>query len=364
MSDFTCPVIRVGTVTRHPNADSLSITEVDGQPVVFRTEDLASGDLAVYVPLEAIVHKDTEGGRLMSWLPFKNGEARIRAAKLRGVFSMGVLLKAPELVLSADSLVLEPTPAEEGDEVSAWLGITKYEEPEPTATGVVRGPDGLVMSMYDLKAFRKYQRMYRPDEYVAITEKVHGANARFAHWGGQMCVGSHRCWWDRPGAEGKTNFWWEVATAPIALANGKTLEEQLQHPDVKDKLGFYGEVYGRSISDLRYGMGANVGVAMFDIIDLKTQKFLDYPDFLAVCAGLKLETTPCLYTGQFKDADVFALAEGPTEIGPEGQPAPHMREGVVVRQLLEHPDEHIGRLCLKLHGQGFLLRKGDRKEGH
>ena len=58
MSEFSCPVIELTAFRKHPNADTLSITEVDGCPVVFRTEEFKSGDLLVYIPVEAIVPVD------------------------------------------------------------------------------------------------------------------------------------------------------------------------------------------------------------------------------------------------------------------------------------------------------------------
>ena len=37
MSDFVCPVLKISKIDKHPNADSLSITEVEGCPVVIKT---------------------------------------------------------------------------------------------------------------------------------------------------------------------------------------------------------------------------------------------------------------------------------------------------------------------------------------
>jgi hypothetical protein len=52
-------------------------------------------------------------------------------------------------------------------------------------------------------------------------------------------------------------------------------------------------------------------------------------------------------------AALCALAEGPTVIG-EGA---HVREGFVVRPVRERVDRRAGRVVLKLHGEGYLLRK-------
>ena len=54
MSDFTCEVVRVGPVTKHPNADKLSCTTVFGQNVIIKTGDL--NEVEVY-PGEVEVYK-------------------------------------------------------------------------------------------------------------------------------------------------------------------------------------------------------------------------------------------------------------------------------------------------------------------
>ena len=61
MSQFSCPLIQIGKVGKHPNADTLSITTVDGGPVIFRTGDFAPGDYAVYIPVDAVVPESVPG---------------------------------------------------------------------------------------------------------------------------------------------------------------------------------------------------------------------------------------------------------------------------------------------------------------
>ena len=56
MSEGAVQVVRIGPVRKHPNADTLSVTDIHGgYPVIFRTGDYHEGDLAVYVPVDSIV---------------------------------------------------------------------------------------------------------------------------------------------------------------------------------------------------------------------------------------------------------------------------------------------------------------------
>ena len=93
MSMFSVPVVRVGPYIKHENADSLSITQVLGCPVIFKTGTYNEGDLAIYVPVDSIV--DTTVPELSFLQTSDKTRVRIKAKKLRGVFSMGLLIPAP-----------------------------------------------------------------------------------------------------------------------------------------------------------------------------------------------------------------------------------------------------------------------------
>lgn len=88
MSEFQVRVVQVGAIEKHPNADALSMTVVDGYPVLLRTGDFREGDRAVYVPIDAVVPADDH-----RWV-FLGEHRRVRAKRLRGIFSIGrVFLK-------------------------------------------------------------------------------------------------------------------------------------------------------------------------------------------------------------------------------------------------------------------------------
>jgi hypothetical protein len=78
-------VVRLGAISKHPNADALSLTEVDGRPVILRTGEYAPGDLAVYVPVDTMVPLDDPR---FAFLKERNstadGYSRVKAVRLRG----------------------------------------------------------------------------------------------------------------------------------------------------------------------------------------------------------------------------------------------------------------------------------------
>lgn len=315
-------VIRVGQVTPHPNADRLETTMVGGYPVCFAKGEYKPGDLAVYVPVDSVVpDNDTR------W-SFLDGHTRIKAKRLRGVFSMGLLTKPePTWVL--------------GQEVGTDLRITKYEpfveNPEQNES------DPGIAPVYGVEGWRRWanRQVFGPEEQVVVMEKLHGENARFTWHQNRMWCGSHGKW--KP--DTLTSQWWGAARLY----------------SVPEKLGIlnssvvlYGEILGH-VPDMNYGHNQKArGLAFFDALDANTRTFLNWADFKSLMTRLQLPTAPVLYEGPFKGFDsgeCEGLTTYPQAFGK------HIREGFVIKPQTERYDNEIGRVALKLHGSAYLLRK-------
>ncbi len=330
MSEFHVEVVRVGEIQKHPNADSLSLTMVHGgYPVVFRTGDFEEGDLAVYLPVDSIVPDEER------WA-FLGGHRRIRAKRLRGVFSMGMLAQVD--------------PAEgwdEGFNVAEAMRITKWEETEEEAP---RGPNrprqpcydgdeadpGLFPTYTDIEGWRRYKWALADGEEVFITEKIHGENMRAMHDGSRLWVGS-RTRIKRPTHASK---WWLAAVA-------SDLEQKLQ---ACPGIALYGECHGYT-GGFPYGTGKQPTFRVFDAFDTAARRYLDHEQLQALTAMLGLPMVPVLYRGPWS-TDLVSLADGASTL--DGS---HIREGVVIRPVCERFALRLGRVILKMHGEAFLTRK-------
>lgn len=329
MSEFYVRVIEIGEVEKHPNADSLSITSADGYPVILRSGDYATGDKAVYVPIDSIVPGDDE-----RW-SFLKDSRRIRAKKLRGVFSMGLLTTA------------DPS-WEIGRDVREELRIEKYDPDaarERGANGNTKLPgehddtDPGLCPVYDIEGLRKYRGIFVEGEEVWISEKIHGQNARFVHDGERLHCGS-RTRFKKP----------DSPTTWVGVAKRYDLEARLA---ALPGIAIYGETYGNN-TDMAYGVDRNVGdkLVLFDALDTKTRRWFNVDEFLAFASSLGLPAVPTLYRGPWRP-DLAALAEGSTTM----LGAQHCREGIVVKPVIERHERSIGRCVLKLAGESYLLRK-------
>lgn len=319
MSEFHVEVVKIGKIEKHPNADTLSITNVNGYPVILKTGWLQEGNTAVYIPVDAIMPADDPE------YEYLGSSRRVKAKRLRGIFSMGMLAPArPEW--------------EVGRNVQQILGITKYEPPVETGpSGEDERDPGYLPCYTDIEGLRRYEDTLIPGEEIVLTEKIHGANARFLWREDRLWVGSHT---RIKKEDGNTMFW--------RVANRLNLKEKLiQVPNI----ALYGEIFGQ-VGKFKYGAtNGDPRLALFDAKDTTTMKYLDYDDFLALAKKLDLPTVPELYRGPWSP-DLKSMCDGNSTL------ANHIREGFVVRPVHERWDNKIQRVILKMHGEEFLIATG------
>lgn len=328
MSSFsTVALSTIDKLEKHPDADSLDIVEVDGCPAIVRRGDFKAGETVVYIPFDMVIPGSEDFDEVF------RGK-RVKPVRLRGIFSMAVVLK-------------NKWGFKEGDDIGAALGIVKW---EPSAeklinpkTGVpfdeAPPPPGVSVSKYDLESLRKYQGLLTLGEEVVITEKIHGTNAKFCLTDGKLYVGSRSHWLK----EENGGMYWEVAKQ-------YDLATKLQdYPDMV----LFGEIYGQVQKGYQYGIDkGKFELAAFDAYNARVNRFLHWTEFENVMGAADIPTTPLLYKGPWLGFQAHEhLAEGASMYGG------NIREGYVVKPVVERYELRLGRVSLKLHGQGYLLSK-------
>lgn len=326
MSTFKAEVVPV-TLSPHPNADTLSLVPVFDYTAIVRTVDFAGRDRAIYIPVDAIVPDRPE-------FAFLEGHRRIKAKRLRGVFSMGLLIAAPD-------------GAEIGDDMTETLGIMKYDpdvfqdRPVSTAADTAAAPPGLAPCYTDIENMRRYRGVLKDGEPVIATEKIHGANARYLVVDGELHCGSRTRWVKDMGAGVAGSMWWNAARN-CGLAS-----------KIPEGFVVYGEVYGQ-VQDLRYGSAAGeVRFRAFDVLDRTAGRYLDAGDLTQRLDEWGIDRVPTIYAGPFDFSTLEEIAEADSVVDGAGG----IREGLVIRPVAERFD-HMGRVVLKLISQRYLLRKG------
>lgn len=412
MSDWNPQIVRIEKSEKHPGADALSIvtTSVGDYPIITKLNEYEPGDLAVYVPIDTIV-PDTKQFHFLSPLKYEeyddgNGNVArrpighryevgnvpenyriIKAKRLRGSYSQGMLIPIDwdKHILSEVASSLEyrgiiaaytSDPNFVGTSVGTSYGFIKWEEEEEEAsdpsdkankkkvrTQAEKRPEGWSIPYYDIESIRKFVASLEEGEEIVLTEKIHGANAGFAHDSSKLWVKSRNFYKrgdipvpirDESGTivgeqiVESTDQWWEVARRI------KLEEKLVLYPG----LVFFGELYGQ-VKGFRYDAEIvngrlNPRIRFFDIWDTKTMRYLDYDDHCVVCCDLGLDMAPELYRGPWLGKEkMYPFAEGKTTLGGK-----HVREGFVLRTAKERFCERLGgRMQVKLVGEGYNLQK-------
>jgi hypothetical protein len=159
-------VFEIQDLQPHPNADRLELTTVWGYTCIVPKDKYKVGDLAAYIPPDSVVPETEEFSFLWTGKDSPTEkDRRIRAVRLRGILSAGLVIDAPE-------------GSSAGDDVAEHIGVTHYEPPPQnlgTGSQWVKGPPiPLVNTAYDLENGFRYYDVIPEGTFVHITEKLHG----------------------------------------------------------------------------------------------------------------------------------------------------------------------------------------------
>lgn len=384
MSEFACPVVRV-EIMPHPNADQLELAKVGDYMTVVRKDQFVTGDFAVYIPEQAVIpewllkhlglyDEAKQKGSLAGSLG-----NRVKAIKLRGVLSQGLMLQMDQGDESTGPFVVAPTEdgigaaafVDEGQDVAEFLGIVKYEPAPPShMRGRIVGVDYDATAKYDFDNLKKTPTLFDDGEEVIITEKIHGTLIQIGvvptrltnekYFGGRVVISSKGM-----GAKGfvldhddETNLY-----AQAAKKHG-LLEAMLEvFGEAADRqnapIFIFGEVFGKTgsgagVQDLTY-TDEVLDFRAFDIAvgNRGSERYLEWDHFEKACDKLGVKTVPVLYRGPYSKKVVLEHTDGNTTLSDKKQ----IREGVVVKSATEARNPHYGRKIAKSVSEAYLLRK-------
>lgn len=394
MSKFEVLIEQVSNVRDHPNADRLSLLDINGFTCISaKLEDgshrYQNGDPVAYVPEGAILPEwmlkamdfwddENQKGRLNG----RKGD-RIKAMRLRGILSQGVIYPCcgitneetgthyKKWMRMADGLIHKVAV---GQDVSEDLGIIKYEPEIPASMGgEVFSHSYDLIYKFDIENAQKFQSVFFPDDYVNVTEKLHGTftgliftiekRDDFLEVITPEGVLYATAYSKGLGAKGlcfranETNLAKNIYMRSLKHFINTRTEEQLAN--------LYGETFGDSAFLI---LGETFGQGIQDLGYSTPPKFLAFdtitrgePDtfhtFKKVTKCLGVETVPILYEGAYGGADLVALRDGKSAI--DGKT---LKEGIVIRDDLNEAYDFLGRKMLKMVSPDYLTRKGETTE--
>jgi hypothetical protein len=372
-------VIRIDEITKHPNADTLSIIKIPGTGyrVITKTDDFKIGDLAYYIPPEMIVPTRPEYSILWNSIILPDGTFRdgmkevppkyrvIKVRRFRKLWSEGLLM--PFKSTDAWAIGLQ-----EGEDISDILGIVHYSPPEPEDLGGQneRGPKspwprswkgwlwfgwhrlkGLFgfhdptrgsnergpktdKPYYDIENWKHFTDAFQPGEQVWVSEKIHGCQGRYVYQDGHMYAGSRRLWKSK-----NSRCIWRKA-----LEQNSWIEKWCRQ---NEGFTLYGELIPCQGENFLYGCAP--GKVEFYVFDILTPKE-EWIAPLDKWALNDLNRVPIL--GEripYDETLIKNLIGGKSVLDNKT-----IREGIVIKPIAERHVHGLGRLKLKLINPEYL----------
>ena len=317
-----CFVSAINNILDIPDADNIELAVVNGWFCIVKKGSHSIGDLVVCATTDAVI--PLEISEKLGVTNYLRSKERVRTIKLRGVYS--------ECLLIPIDLIPESR-RKYGEDLMDVLKIYKYEPPArliTLASGKKRryheNPNFYIY--YKFPNFKNVPNIFDEYDYVEITRKIHGTNARYGivkktklslwdkikkffgfdlGWGEyEFVVGSHNV---EKGSDTQgfydTNVWYDIEKKydiKNKLWNLVKKNISIKGNDTSIGSGFiiYGEIYGKGIQkNYEYGLD-DIQLCIFDVELNKKYFNLTSAEFV-VNDYLKLPYVEVLYKGLYSE---------------------------------------------------------------
>ncbi|MBC9909315.1 RNA ligase (ATP) [Chitinophaga varians] len=315
-------------------ADLIEVATVKGWKLVVKKNEFRIGGHAVYCEIDSFLPEKEEFEFLRKSSFRKMGEQggfRLKTMKLRGQISQGLLI--PVTVLNGYPYTL-------GEDISAQLGIVKYEPPVPASlAGIAKGNFPSFIPKTDEERIQNLSAEYEAykKEIFYVTEKLDGSSATFYLRDGEFGV----CSRNLDLLETADNTFWKIAHRLHLPAKLAALDKNM---------ALQGELIGEGIQGNPYGIKGQT-VRFFNAFDIDAYTYLPLTAFQEITRLMGLEHVPILdmaFTLPDTVDELLLAAEGNSALSPAGK---HVeREGVVIRSADK-------RISFKVISNKFLLNE-------
>jgi RNA ligase (TIGR02306 family) len=172
-----CYVGHIGDIIPIPGADNIELVLVSGWQAITKKGEYQVGNKVVVATTDAVIPQELSD-RMEVTNYLRTGQ-RVRTVKLRGVYSECLLIPFKYLFPN----YIEKN-VKEGDDMMEILGITKYEPPvkqiQLSSGRKIKYKDNPNFGVYyKFPNLKNVTGMFTEEDYVQITRKIHGTNARY-----------------------------------------------------------------------------------------------------------------------------------------------------------------------------------------
>lgn len=323
-----------------PKIERLELATVEGWQVVIAKGEVKKGDKVIYCEIDSLLPGDAP------WLPpaikkrvdqqKDKSSFRVKTIRLQKELSQGLLIS-----LDQDCFTFDPKTCELEDDLTEKLGIKKYERPL-NAVIVSKGsfPTHLLGKTDEVRIQNKtslLQIMRDRDFYATL--KLDGTSGTFLIDPDTneflVCSRNQICKEPEDLSDiDSAQYWWRIAVKC-------DLEEKLRR---FPRYAVQGEICGPGIQKNPLQL-KDLEFFVFNVVDLKTKKRLDFDELVATCSHMGLDMVPVEEDGDAGTFDytlegIKARANGryPALKGGKGG---KRREGLVFRTKDQTPQNAI-----------------------
>lgn len=258
-------VVRVDVINPIEGADKIDLAQIGGWKVVVKKDEFQVGQLAVYCEIDSWIPHSvapflTKEGQFPKVYNSVEGQ-RLRTVKLRGQISQGLLL--PMSLRGSDGLVVGAL-FNEGDDVTEFLGIQKWEPPAEFRAANAKGSFPHFIPKTDCERVQNLSRevqQWVEDEVVfQKSEKLDGSSMTVFYKDGDVGCCSRNLELKDDG----TSTFWETAK------NEQLVEKLIS---LGKNIALQGELLGGQIQGNSYKI-AGFKFFLYDIYDIDKQEYL------------------------------------------------------------------------------------------
>jgi len=320
---------RIDAIDPIEGADAIDVATVGGWKVVVKKGAFQPGDLAVYCEVDSFIPTAlapflTKPGHVPKVYEGVEGE-RLRTVRLRKQLSQGLLLPILYDEVGSYMMVMDAetgeysSPVSEGEDVSAELGILKYEPPIPAClSGISRGSFPSAIPKSDQERIQNLSKELPvlQENIYEVTEKLEGSSMTVYLIDGEFGV----CSRNLNLLEVVGNTFWDVARK-------LDLETKMRGCG-KANLAIQGELVGEGVQGNIYGLKGH-HFFVYDMYFPDLRAYFTPLNRLMLCDTLGIEHVPVLDgSGSIAGmtmGDIIAYADGQSALSKTA------REGVVFK---------------------------------
>lgn len=319
------------------NSDFLERATIKGWQLVVKKGEFSTGDFCVYFEVDSIlpIRPEFEFLRKNCWNSRYNG-FRIRTVKLRGQISQGIAF--PLSILGDRNLSV----LNEGYDLTEELGIQKYVPEIPSClSGTVEGLFPNFIPKTDEERVQNMANVLKRHDKIEcyVSEKLDGTSSSYYINNVKFGVCGRNWEWKKD----DKNTYWGIA----------------EKFDIKKKLKYYGgnvaiqgEIIGPGIQKNKYNL-EKIDFYVFNVFDINEKRFLNYEEMISYLAKVDLKEVP-IFGNVIMNANIdywVELSKGYSLLNDK-----IIREGIVIRSVIETYDPEIRRLSFKAINPEFLLK--------